>query len=194
MVTSRLFGVYARCITTSSLLNSPPDPPRSRSRAPLPCRALRSAPLSIDYDCWFDARSVGRRGSCDSYELRIDARAPMLPVESAFNGLSVYRFSKLTRASRRCMYDGSATCEHVAFHACLRRDGLRIAIAPFLEQGCGNGAPRPPPPNVRVRVLGDGSIQVKMHTGIAKLDSWTADRRQAHELTVVQPAALLSFY
>ena len=121
--------------------------------------ALRSAALGVDYDCWQDARAVERRGTCNAYELRIHPRAPVLPVESAFNGLAVYSLAAIWSRAAECSYDGELTCEHVAFHSCLLSKGLRIGIAPYLVQGCGDGAPRHEvgPPAVRVRVHANGS-------------------------------------
>ena len=65
------------------------------------------------------------------------------------------------RVGLGCAYDGGRTCEHVPFHLCLRRHGLRLGLAPYLAQGCGDGAPRAVvgPPRVRVRVEGDGSVE-----------------------------------
>ena len=65
-----------------------------------------------------------------------------------------------------CLYegvsvDGLSACEHVAFHTCLRLRGVHLGIAPFLVQGCGNGAPRPPPPLVRVVMLPNGTVQAR---------------------------------
>ena len=155
--------------------------------------ALRSKTLGMEYDCWRDRQAMARFGSCDAYEMRLDQKAPPFEVDSAFNGLAIYRVSSLLREERRednhkkwwqqyldrwpsvaaamadgsgsdsaapCMYDGSATCEHEPFHACLRRRGLRLGVAPYLTQGCGNGAPRPPPPSVVVRMQMNGSVEV----------------------------------
>lgn len=126
--------------------------------------ALRSSVLHIDYDCWFDRHVSSIRGNCDSYEVRIDASAPILPVNSSFNGLALYSVAALRGQAPRCRYDGERTCEHVSFHLCLRERGLRIGIAPFLIQGCGDGAPRCAvgPPATRVRV-GVGGTVTSMH-------------------------------
>ena len=130
--------------------------------------ALRSRKLCLQHDCWHDRASVRRRGNCDAYEVRLDHAAPTFEVLSAFNGLAVYRLATVahggagrgTDGSGVCLYDGSVTCEHVAFHKCLHGQGLRLAVAPYLVQGCGNGAPRPPPPSVTVRMLADGSVVI----------------------------------
>ena len=124
--------------------------------------ALRSAALGVDYDCWHDARTVRERGSCDAYEVRIDPQAPVLPVESAFNGLAVYSLSAVWGRAADCTYDGDRTCEHVPFHLCLRSRGLRIGVAPYLVQGCGDGAPRHEvgPPAVRVSVHANSTTLV----------------------------------
>jgi len=123
--------------------------------------ALRSAELGADYDCWRDRVEMKRRGDCDATQLRINASAPPFAVDSAFNGLALYRLGALRRRAGGCSYDGGRTCEHVPFHLCLRRSGLRLGVAPYLVQGCGDGAPRAVvgPPRVRVRVEGDGSVE-----------------------------------
>ena len=102
-----------------------------------------------------------RRGDCDATQLRINASAPPFAVDSAFNGLALYRLGALRRRAGGCSYDGGRTCEHVPFHLCLRRSGLRLGVAPYLVQGCGDGAPRAVvgPPRVRVLVEGDGSVE-----------------------------------
>ena len=56
-------------------------------------------------------------------------------------------------------------CEHVSFHLCLRAHGLRLGLAPYLVQSCGDGAPREivGPPRVRTRVLASGEVR---HTAV----------------------------
>ena len=125
--------------------------------------ALRSHLLSIDYDCWFDQQRSTVRGNCDSYEIRIDSSAPIVPVNSSFNGLAIYSVAAMRHHVPQCLYKGEHTCEHVSFHLCLRKRGLQIGIAPFLIQGCGEGAPRCAvgPPLTRVRVEPNGDVHVQ---------------------------------
>lgn len=84
-------------------------------------------------------------------------------------------------ADTSCRYDGgrgAGICEHVPFHTCLRRRGAQIGVAPFLVQGCGNGAPRPPPPAVRVRMLRNGTvIQTVNESAFAPFGKWYATSR-----------------
>jgi transcriptional regulator GlxA family with amidase domain len=69
--------------------------------------------------------------------------APIVPVESAFNGLAVYRLAAIARSG--CGYVPyyritphshiqpvvvRGACEHVAFHLCLRRARLRLEESP----------------------------------------------------------------
>jgi len=75
---------------------------------------------------------------------------------SAFNGLALYDLRAIARRAGACRYNGTIVsnassgeirpiCEHVYYHRCLRREGLRIAIDPSLvsisgsrsEQSCG---------------------------------------------------------
>ncbi len=100
--------------------------------------ALRSSKLGIDYDCLRNQTAIARSGICFSYDIRLEPAAPLLPVDSAFNGVGAYSLEAV-RASG-CRYETNSflrTCEHVGFHACLRRHGLKIGIAPMLVQGCG---------------------------------------------------------
>lgn len=114
--------------------------------------ALRSSRLGINHDCLSNQRGQG--GHCFEHAISLDENAPPLPVDSAFNGVALFRLAALGHAHRRpcahntslscmhvrrqCAYNGSATCEHVAFHRCLRRRGVRLAILPSLVQGCGS--------------------------------------------------------
>lgn len=147
--------------------------------------ALRSTPLHVDFDCW-QRDAVRTRGTCDDYEVRLDAAAPLLEVDSAFNGLAVYRLGDLQQAPL-CAYDGTSTCEHVAFHRCLRSYGMRIAIAPYLEQGCGDGAPRATfgHPALRIRFLANGSISTQKNRSRLL-------ERLVHLQATVRPTPLLA--
>ena len=69
---------------------------------------------------------------------------------------ALYRLGALRRRAGGCSYDGGRTCEHVPFHLCLRRSGLRLGVAPYLVQGCAMGAAGKCAA-VRVRVEGMGA-------------------------------------
>ena len=104
--------------------------------------ALRSVALGVDYDCWQDARAVEQRGTCNAYEVRIHPRARLCCRSRAPSTASPLPLAALWSRYAECSYDGELTCEHVAFHcACSPR--VRIGIAPYLVQGCGDGAPSP---------------------------------------------------
>ena len=102
--------------------------------------ALRSAALGLDYDCQF-AKQTRTLGGCADWSLRLDPRAPVFAVDSAFNGLGVYDLRQMRRAGAdECRYRGSRNsmnCEHVPFHLCLRRKGLAVAVDPGMVVGCG---------------------------------------------------------
>ena len=116
--------------------------------------ALRSKQLGLGYDCW-DAIThdcqAGRRSFVEAkaqhvkqYQQYIDPSAPLIAVESAFNGLGIYRMDTL----RGCVYKGITSecsytevavgpckyecCEHVSFHAAMIAAGKKLFIAPFL--------------------------------------------------------------
>ncbi|KAJ1453294.1 hypothetical protein M885DRAFT_524696 [Pelagophyceae sp. CCMP2097] len=97
--------------------------------------ALRSKTLGLDYDCIFVPEDA-EETHCRHWRVKIDPKAPLIPVDSAFNGVAIYDVAAL--AAAHCDYeDRPPTCEHVAFHACLGAKGLRLAISPQLQQGCG---------------------------------------------------------
>ena len=129
--------------------------------------ALRSAALGVDYDCWHDRRVMRQRGDCNAHEIRINSSAPIMEVNSAFNGLAIYSVAGL-RSAPGCVYDGGHTCEHVGFHLCLRRHGLQIGIAPFLLQGCGDGAPREEigPARMHVYVPASGRAEARIDPSV----------------------------
>lgn len=93
--------------------------------------ALRSTLLELDYDCWFN-KTAKKRGTCPNMDIAIDRAAPPFEVDSAFNGLGLYRADALQRAAAAgCAYKGtknSYMCEHVPFHLCLVR--LRARMLP----------------------------------------------------------------
>jgi len=120
--------------------------------------ALRSSEMGITYDCWDMIRHLQLEGGVS----RADAKAAcvtqfqtvikaspsrLLPVESAFGGLGLYRLA----ATRGCAYVGhtqecscqqmiafnraqcaSETCEHVAFHKDMVTKGAKLFICSSL--------------------------------------------------------------
>jgi len=136
--------------------------------------ALRAPGLGAHFafDCWYDMRGVLEYGNCMEHRLTLSAHAPIVPVESAFNGAAIYRLAAVNRSG--CGYipyyrelPGSAVqpvvvhgaCEHVSFHVCLRARGLAIGIDPSLETGCWRGwHTKRASPLVRVHVAANGSV------------------------------------
>ena len=131
--------------------------------------ALRSTVLSMNYDCIMDKPSIADKGSCFDYHIKLSPWAPPLPVDSAFGGVGVYSLAALGHS--QCRYDGT-TCEHVGFHLCLRRHGLKLAIAPSLVHGCkwelaacgacNRSVYTPSENKIHVRVLPDGSVNTSL--------------------------------
>ena len=110
---------------------------------------MRSRTLGVDYDCW--GPDALKKGTCEKHALRIDARGPPIEVSSAFNGVALYDVGVLrSGAAARCAYASEPlvgtvnpafcthTCEHLAFHTCLRDAGVRLAILPSLVQSCNH--------------------------------------------------------
>jgi hypothetical protein len=65
------------------------------------------------------AAGTSARALVDQTTLHLPRGAPLLPVESCFGGLAVYRMACLLAAAY-----GDDDCEHVIFHEALRRAGL----------------------------------------------------------------------
>jgi hypothetical protein len=123
--------------------------------------ALRSSTLGLDYDCWFNASQKRAHGGCFDYAITIDAAAPPFAVDSAFNGLGIYRASSL-RSAPSCEYRGtknSYLCEHVPFHLCLRSHGAAIGVLPSLAVDCGATVTAPKRLK-RVSYLANGTLHV----------------------------------
>ena len=139
--------------------------------------ALRSTLLALDYDCLKPSSEVAARGNCFQFRVTLHPEAAVLPVDSAFNGLAIYRTAALQSA--RCTYGGPfiSTCEHVVFHQCLRRQGLRLGIAPSLVQGCGaeHAHADIPKPNV-VRLERNGTLHLELGHHPTQLSAFAALR------------------
>ena len=137
--------------------------------------ALRAPVLSphFAFDCWYDLRNVVRYGNCVEHQLTLAVGAPIVPVESAFNGLAVYRLAAIARSG--CGYVpyyritphshiqpvvARGACEHVAFHLCLRRARLRLGIDSSLPTGCWAGwRSKRVVPLMRVHVGANGTLE-----------------------------------
>ncbi len=114
--------------------------------------ALRSNQLGLTYDCW-DAIShdlqegqsfpLVKEKYVKQYQKFIAPSDNLIPVESAFNGLGIYRFNTI----KNCTYIGirsicefnrpidkchTECCEHVSFHEGMIGAGCKLFIAPFL--------------------------------------------------------------
>ena len=122
-----------------------------------------------------------KKGTCEKHALRIDARGPPIEVSSAFNGVAVYDVGVLrSGAVARCAYGSEPlvgtvnpafcthTCEHLAFHTCLRDAGVRLAILPSLVQSCNhNWQQRHLPSQNVVSVDGAGAVDRRDARGAA---------------------------
>lgn len=120
--------------------------------------ALRSRVLGLDYDCWFNSTQKRLRGGCPDIAISVDPAAAPIAVDSAFNGLGLYRAAAL-RVASDCRYRGtknSYLCEHVPFHLCMRAHHLRLALMPSLSTSCG--APILSGRQRTVRYLADGTV------------------------------------
>lgn len=121
--------------------------------------ALRSKAINISFDCWDLARHLQIQFSMDpvkaketavqAFQIKIPPSKPLLPVESAFGGLGLYRLAK----TKGCVYSGLTTscscrhllepfpntcfphtCEHVSFHKdMMDKHGAQLFIIPSIQ-------------------------------------------------------------
>ncbi|MDA4843775.1 hypothetical protein [Hoeflea poritis] len=108
--------------------------------------ALRHPTLSPD-DCWRRVRerpeNMSKEEALQEFVVKrrkkLDPSRGFIPVDSAFGGFGLYRLQPLNG----CRYvgvaaDGEETCEHVAFHECLTKNGGQLFIDASLINGRGN--------------------------------------------------------
>ena len=82
----------------------------------------------VHFDVWAfrPARGTAARKLVNHHELHLRRGEPLLPVESCFGGLGVYRMQCMRAAEY-----GGGDCEHVVFHERLRRAGFdRLFLNP----------------------------------------------------------------
>jgi hypothetical protein len=100
--------------------------------------ALRH-PVWCPNDCWeqlrfllqFQPSEKALFASVYGKMIRIPSENPWIEVESAYGGLAIYRRSAIQGAMYVGLNDrGEEVCEHVAFHADLRRRGCKLYINP----------------------------------------------------------------
>ena len=122
--------------------------------------ALRSRDLAVQDDCLRDHDAHDAR-HCFALDIRIARQAPVLAVDSAFNGAAVLAVEALRRSG--CTYGTTVdltACEHVGFNRCLRRHGLRLGIDPSLVVSCGAEHAHPEVRKAaRVDLRPDGSLR-----------------------------------
>lgn len=83
----------------------------------------------IDYDCWM---MRDKNKSVNANQICIPHNSPLIPVNSAFGGLGIYKISSIENCMYDAEYDGSLTCEHVYFHNEMIKKGCKIFICPSL--------------------------------------------------------------
>jgi len=120
--------------------------------------ALRSKALGIEFDCWDLIQHMRAQRGVDihsakavavkKYQIKIIPSTPLIPVESAFGGLGLYRLNKTIG----CSYNGMTTvcsckphmevtsicrpdtCEHVSFHKdMIEKHGAKLYIIPSIQ-------------------------------------------------------------
>jgi hypothetical protein len=87
-------------------------------------------PSPLLHDCW---RDVNPRECIRKYQQEIPMNYPLLEVDSAFNGLGIYKLSAIVG----CRYSPEQIqCEHVSFHRDIVRKGGKIYICPSILVTC----------------------------------------------------------
>jgi len=89
----------------------------------------------IDYDCWLpETGDKNPQYFVYDNQVHIPTDYPLIPVNSAFNGIGIYKM----KAVKNCRYSaiddkGIITCEHVSFHKKIKElNNGRIFICPKL--------------------------------------------------------------
>jgi len=88
----------------------------------------------MEYDCWEKVRE--NSNNPEARDIYVDSKhkhyepGELLEVSSAFGGAAIY---KLDSIPEHCRYNGISssgfeTCEHVAFHTCLKESGKKMYI------------------------------------------------------------------
>lgn len=98
---------------------------------------IKNSSCELDLSHWFGPAYLGQNS--------ISAHNDLIPVQSCFGGLAIYKSSILSTClkSATCQYQGrdngffhKKDCEHVFFHAALKKTAAaRIAIDPQLQIG-----------------------------------------------------------
>jgi hypothetical protein len=97
---------------------------------------------NCNYDCWSKVYSdpsipfdEAVKKYVKAHQRVIPKTDPLHPVDSAFNGLAIYKVSAIKPC---CHYFGGTTsevCEHVHFHQCLKSHGAKIFLNPAFCNG-----------------------------------------------------------
>ena len=99
--------------------------------------ALRSQELGCTFDCWemaakykpkykFGFYQTGTAKYVTSFQKNIPRNSKWIECQSAFGGMALYK----TGSIKTKKYDGTNTCEHIAFH-----QGLKMYINPDFISG-----------------------------------------------------------
>lgn len=84
--------------------------------------AFRCRRLNMDYDCINDIKSIEQRGDVGSWQKKWKSKMNhrLRKVESAFNGIAIYRFSAIPYTASYIGSEGTMEiCEHVSFNKCI---------------------------------------------------------------------------
>jgi hypothetical protein len=98
---------------------------------------------TLNYDCWkvvdpLPHQTIARKIYVYVHTKPIPRDFGLIPVHSAFGGFGVYQTAYLNN----CYYeafdkDNKQKCEHVSFHACVRKNGGKIFINPKFQNADG---------------------------------------------------------
>lgn len=86
--------------------------------------AFRSTDLQLNYDCHKDKPLQEQHGNCQTWKSQYghELNKKLRKVESAFNGIGVYRLSNIPPEAKYVgeTIDGKEVCEHVSFNSYLK--------------------------------------------------------------------------
>lgn len=88
----------------------------------------------IDYDCWLpETGGKNRQRFVYENQVHIPTNYPLIPVDSAFNGIGIYKMKSVKNCTYSAIDKGKITCEHVAFHKRIKDlNNGKIFICPKL--------------------------------------------------------------
>tara|TARA_Y100000816_G_scaffold290330_1_gene278746 strand:- start:452 stop:1318 length:867 start_codon:yes stop_codon:yes gene_type:complete len=84
----------------------------------------------LNFDCW-DEHFRNFNNKIKDYQVAIPTNFPLIPVNSAFGGIGIYKISKIINCRYNAFNSDIITCEHVNFHKEITlKNNATICICP----------------------------------------------------------------